>query len=472
MNNVSLPKIIQGGMGVNISSWRLARTVSSLGQQGTVSGVALERIAVRILQNGDLGGHLRRALATFPFRDFADKVVSEYYVEGGIPRDVAYRGAPMFSVSPSKQLAALTVCANYAFVWLAKEGHQNPVSINYLEKLAMPHVFAIYGAMLAGVDCITMGAGIPLQIPALLEAYVLGQPGTYRVPVTGASVTSHMMSFDPKALFGEKLPELRKPRFLPIIASNLLAEIFKKKLPEGSVSGFVVEEPTAGGHNAPPRKIVRDANEIPLPVYGSKDFVAYKRLVDLGIPFWIGGSYASPEKLVFANSIGAVGIQAGSVFALCEESDMDPEIRQLARRMGYDGSLLIRTDMRISPTGFPFKVACLPGTMAEADVYENRPRICDHGALVDLYERPDGSIGYRCASEPVEKFVAKGGVAADSTGRGCLCNGLLAAVGLQTHGEAPLVTLGDDVGFLRKLMKDRDAAYTAQDAIRWLLGQM
>lgn len=470
MNNILQPKIIQGGMGVGISGWLLARVVSSLGQQGTVSGVALERVMARVLQRGDPGGHLRRALSTFPFHDFADRVVSEYYVEGGIPQGTQYKGVPMFSIDPSRHLISLTVCANYAFVWLAKERHANQISINYLEKIAMPHVFAIYGAMLAGVDIVTMGAGVPLQIPALLDAYAQGKPGSYRVPVEGTTVTSHTVCFDPKEFFGEDIPQLNRPRFLPIIASNLLAEILMKRLPKDSVWGFVVEEPTAGGHNAPPRKIIMDDAGTPLPIYGIKDTVDYRKLADLGLPFWIGGSYASPERFKHAESIGAAGIQAGSIFALCEESGMDPEIRRALRRSGYEGSLKIRTDMRISPTGFPFKVVCMPGTIADEQVYLNRIRVCNQGALVSLYERTDGTIGYRCPSEPVDRYVQKGGAMSDTEKRGCPCNALIANIGLQNVGEPPLITLGDDVSFLKSLMKDADGAYSVEDVITWLLG--
>lgn len=41
---------------------------------------------------------------------------------------------------------------------------------------------------------------------------------------------------------------------------------------------------------------------------------------DLGLPFWLAGSYASPEGLEKAYELGAVGIQAGSIFALSRES--------------------------------------------------------------------------------------------------------------------------------------------------------
>ena len=72
---VEYPKIIQGGMGVAISNWHLAKTVSKLGQLGIVSGVALEVLLIRRLQDGDVGGHIRRALENFPFRDMAGRAV-------------------------------------------------------------------------------------------------------------------------------------------------------------------------------------------------------------------------------------------------------------------------------------------------------------------------------------------------------------------------------------------------------------
>ena len=51
VSNGILPKIIQGGMGVGVSSWRLARAVSALGQLGVVSGTALDQVLARRLQD-------------------------------------------------------------------------------------------------------------------------------------------------------------------------------------------------------------------------------------------------------------------------------------------------------------------------------------------------------------------------------------------------------------------------------------
>lgn len=467
---VNLPTIIQGGMGVNISCPFLARKVSMRGQQGTVSGVALERVMAYILQHGDPDGHIRRALATFPFQNAVRMVMENYFTATGPPAGQRFKNAPMFTVNPSAMLISLVICANYAFVWLAKEGHQNQISINYLEKIAMPHVFAIYGAMLAGVEVITMGAGIAMGIPSVTDNYAQGRAATYGVPVLGKTVKEHVMSFDPATFFDSKLPDLKRPRFLPIVSSNVLAMAFTKRLPEGSVDGFVVEEPSAGGHNAPPRKVQLDAKGLPLPIYGPKDAVDYAGIAKLGLPFWIGGSCAHPEKLRAAQELGAQGVQVGTAFALCEDSGMNQKLRSQARRLGYRGELGIRTDMRVSPTGFPFKVAELPGTLSDSDVYRGRSRVCNQGVLLSLAENGDGKICYRCPSEPVEIYERNRGRAEDTFARGCICNGLLTTADANWQSEPAIVTLGDDVSFLRHLMRDEKDSYDADAVLSYILG--
>jgi NAD(P)H-dependent flavin oxidoreductase YrpB (nitropropane dioxygenase family) len=472
MRRTKQPIIIQGGMGVNISSPELAKMVSRFGQQGTVSGTALEWVMVRALQMGDPGDHFRRVLAQFPFQNVVKDILAKFYIKGGLPKNIPFKGIPMINFNPSSLLIALLVCANFAIVRLAKEGHDNPVSINYLEKIAMPHIYALSGAILGGVDIITMGAGIPLQIPILINDIVSGNDCNYSVPVVGEAIRSYTMTFNPSNFFGEKLPELVKPKFLPIISSNLLANLFLKRSPAGSVDGFIVEEPTAGGHNAPPRRSDPNAPTGAPPVYGEKDIVNYGEIAKLGLPFWIGGSYGSPEKLKLALSLGATGIQVGTIFALSEESGMDPEIRKRIRKAGYEGTLKIRTDSRVSPTGFPFKNGELAGSIAEEDVYEARTRICNKGLLVSAYEKDGGRIGYRCSSEPVEKYLKKGGKLEDTEGRGCLCNGLLATGGFGDAVEPPLITLSDDLSFLSRIMKNSDDSYSASDAIDFLLGSV
>jgi nitronate monooxygenase len=64
----------------------------------------------------------------------------------------------------------------------------------------------------------------------------------------------------------------------------------------GRVDGFVVEGPTAGGHNAPPRGKLQ-LNDLGEPVYGERDRVDLTKLRDLGLPFWLAGGYGSRERL-------------------------------------------------------------------------------------------------------------------------------------------------------------------------------
>ena len=164
---VQFPKIIQGGMGVGVSNWRLAQTVSKLGQLGVVSGTALDSLFVRRLADGDQGGHMRRGLDAFPFPEMARRIWQEYFTPGGKPSGAPYPAMPMHQRKSPRKLIELCMVSNFVEVFLAREGHKNPVGINFLEKVQMPHLSSIYGAMLAGVGYVLMGAGIPLHIPGV-----------------------------------------------------------------------------------------------------------------------------------------------------------------------------------------------------------------------------------------------------------------------------------------------------------------
>jgi NAD(P)H-dependent flavin oxidoreductase YrpB (nitropropane dioxygenase family) len=163
------------------------------------------------------------------------------------------------------------------------------------------------------------------------------------------------------------------------------------------------------------------------------------------------------------------------VFALSDGSGITPALRAELLQQLDDGTLDVRTDAAASPTGFPFKVAVLPRTAAEPDVYEARPRLCDMGYLRVPFEKDDGSISYRCPAEPVDDYVRKGGKVEDTVGRTCLCNALAADIGLaQTrrdgYQEVPLVTLGADLEGARLLQKQHPQGWTATDAVRFLRG--
>ena len=163
------PKIIQGGMGVAISAWQLAQAVSKTGQLGVVSGTGIGIILIARLMDGDTDGKMREALAHFPDQVIAQGIIDKYYIEGGKDPELSYKRPPMWTANPPESLEIITVVANFVEVWLAKQGHDNPVGLNLLEKVQMPTMSSLYGAMLAGVDYVIMGAGIPIQIPGILD---------------------------------------------------------------------------------------------------------------------------------------------------------------------------------------------------------------------------------------------------------------------------------------------------------------
>jgi nitronate monooxygenase len=470
---LQFPKIIQGGMGIGISNWRLANAVSRLGQLGVVSGTALDTVFVRRLANGDEGGHMRKGLDAFPFPEMARRIWQEYFVPGGKTSGSPYPAVPMRSHVESRKLVELSIVANFVEVFLAREGHKNPVGINYLEKVQLPHLASIYGAMLAGVGYVLMGAGIPLHIPGLLDAYAAQRPAEYKLAVTGLPQDNEiLMRLDPAQYAEGKLPELARPKFLAIVSSNTLATTMLRRS-NGRVDGFVVEGFTAGGHNAPPRgKLQLSAGGEP--VYGERDRVNMADLRALGVPFWLAGGYGCAERLREALAEGAAGVQVGTAFAFCEESGLREDLKREVVAQAVAASAAVITDARVSPTGFPFKVAQLSGTSSEAAVYQARKAVCDMGYLREPYVMSDGRIGYRCAAEPVASYLSKGGRAEETLGRKCLCNALMANMGLPQLSksgsvEPPLVTVGDGVNTAAQFLAPGKNSYSAADVVQSLL---
>ncbi|MCE9616573.1 MAG: nitronate monooxygenase [Lentisphaerae bacterium] len=470
---MSNPVIIQGGMGVGVSHWGLARAVSMAGQLGVVSGTGLDVILARRLQSGDPGGHMRRAIDHFPFPAVAARVWERYFVEGGIGAGQTYRGVPMHALRTAKAVVELTALANFVEVYLAREGHAGPVGINYLEKIQLPTLPSVLGAMLAGVDYVLMGAGIPMAIPGALDRFAAWQSAGIPITVAGAQPgETYLSTLDPAEM--DPAPRtLKRPQFLAIISSATLAIAMSRKA-SGRVDGFVVEGASAGGHNAPPRGPLQltDRGE---PRYGPRDLPDLEKIRELGLPFWLAGSFADPEKLAEARQAGAAGVQVGTAFAFCEESGLEADLKRRVLDAGRQGRLDVFTDPRASPTGFPLKVLALPGTLSEPDVYARRPRLCDLGYLRHAYRLPDGTLGYRCPSEPESAYVRKGGDPADMPGRKCVCNGLVATVGLPQirpdgYQEAPLITAGDDVARIDRFLKPGATSYHAADVIQYLLG--
>ncbi|MGF1679433.1 MAG: nitronate monooxygenase [Candidatus Methylacidiphilales bacterium] len=461
-------QIIQGGMGAGVSGWRLARAVSQAGQLGVVSGTAVDVILARQLQMGDTTGDLRRALDALPMPGVAGRVLQRYFIAGGKKDTSSFRPVPMMSHEPSLFSKELAIAAAFVFIFLAKENHSHPVGLNLLEKIQLPTLLLLFGAMLAGVDVVLMGAGIPRQIPALLDRLAAGEEGQLKLDVTGGDVRVSLNPLDfvsPDVLAG-----LKRPRFLAIVSSPVLAKHLAQKCGDG-IDGWVVEHHTAGGHNAPPRgrQPLSSSGE---PVYSERDEINAADFTALGKPFWLAGGCGRPGALMKAREAGAAGIQVGTLFAFCEESGLDPAIKEQVLEAAQKGTLTVFTDPKASPTRFPFKVVGLPGTLSESDVYDRRERICDIGLLRECTQKLDGSVVWRCPSEPEEVYAKKGGCMEDTPGRMCLCNALMAGIGLgqrrDDYLEPALLTAGDDLVRLGTLMPGRDRI-SATDVLDVLL---
>ncbi len=461
-------------MGIAVSNWQLARTVSMTGELGVVSGVALDQVLARRLQDGDPAGDIRRAVSNFPFPEMARRVLDTFFIEGGRKEDSPYKPIRSMTVKSNHWLDEICIVANFVEVFLAREGHSNPVGINYLEKIQLPHLPSLYGALLAGVSVVIVGAGIPLQFSGIIDQMIRHEHAEYAVNVHGAlPSTDCKRRFDPTEFVenGNSPQPLRRPAFLPIISSDSLATMLLRKS-EGTVDGFVIETSIAGGHNAPPRGKMTFSPDGE-PIYGPRDICNLDKIREVGLPFWLGGGYGSPEGLKKALDEGAAGVQVGTAFALCRESGMQPALRTELLQMAQNGRAEVFTDACVSPAGFPFKVAQLPGTVSDKKLDAQRCRICDMGYLRTAYQRDDGKIGWRCPAEPEETFLAKGGRPEEIEGRACVCNSLFATVGLgqifpNGSRALPIVTLGDDYVNIGRICEKYSSDYSARDVVAYL----
>lgn len=470
MNNaLGLPVVIQGGMGVAVSGWELAHTVASHGHLGVVSGTALDTVVARRLQNGDPGGHMRRALAHFPHPQVTEKLLAAWYLPEG-RNGKPYRPMHRISLKSNFEHDQLVAAANFAEVWLAKQSC-GKVGINFLEKLQTATPAALYGAMLAEVDVVLMGAGIPREIPQLIRDFAAGSVGSLTVDADRPNdVAAPKLSFDPVAAFGVA-PKLKSPKFLAIVTAEVLANYLARS-EITRPDGFVVEHWMAGGHNAPPRKL-QDTDS----GFGPLDEVNLEKMRAVGLPFWLAGGRATAAAVKDAIDHGAAGVQVGSLFALSNESGMRDDLRQQMLQAAREKKLKVRTDHRASPTGFPFKVVELPGTVGMAETFKARPKLCDLGYLRSNTIAEDGKVISKCASEPEKPFLRKGGDEAEIEGRICLCNGLLATIGLgqeraDGYHEAPLLTLGATTSDVENMLQLYPTGWSAKDVLDLLTSKI
>jgi NAD(P)H-dependent flavin oxidoreductase YrpB (nitropropane dioxygenase family) len=275
------------------------------------------------------------------------------------------------------------------------------------------------------------------------------------------------LTFDPQESFGSA-PKLIRPMFLAIITAEVLASYLARN-DVTKPDGFIVEHWKAGGHNAPPRRKVETESG-----FGPLDEVNFEKMKAVGLPFWLAGGRSTPDSVKEAFALGAEGVQVGTLFALSNDSGLLPKYREQMLDAARKGTLKVRTDHRASPTGFPFKVVELPGTVGEDSTYKARPRLCDLGYLRTSKLDEVGKATYTCAAEPDAAFLKKRGDEKELAGRMCLCNGLLAAVGLgqerpDGYKEAPLLTLGSTTSDVENMLKTHPEGWSAKEVVDRLL---
>ena len=247
-----LPVIIQGGMGVGVSGWRLGRAVALAGQLGVVSGLGLDILLARRLQLGDPEDHLRRALARFPFPAVAEQIVDRYFVDGGIDpeapsarcRDLRCARAGTAPNSPSPPTSSRSSSPRRGTAGssasTSSRRSRSPTPASRLRRDARGRRLRTDGRRLPNRDP---------RPPRRLRGGTAGRRDDHDPGRRGAG--HHRLSLDPGALRGPR-PNSHDPKFLAIISSTMLAIYLAREVTDAS-DGFVVEGLAAGGHNARPR---------------------------------------------------------------------------------------------------------------------------------------------------------------------------------------------------------------------------
>lgn len=262
MINTSLPllrlagrdllPVIQGGMGVGISAHRLAGAVAREGAVGTIASIDLR------VHHPDLMKHSQRSRK----REVIDAAnIEALDREIKLAREIAPRGF---------------------------------IAVNVMKAVSL-HAELVKQACESGADAIIMGAGLPLDLPEMVENY----PHVCLIPI---------------------LSEERGVRAL------LKRWKRKDRLPDA----IIIEHPRyAGGHlGAPKAEDIEDARfDFSRVIQKVKQLYRDMDLED--IPIIPAGGVNSFASLKHLFDIGASGVQIGTSFAVAEEGDADARFKQI-----------------------------------------------------------------------------------------------------------------------------------------------
>jgi nitronate monooxygenase len=251
----ALLPIVQGGMGVGVSAHRLAGAVARAGAMGTIASIDLRH------HHADLTEQAKHC------RD----------------RDELNR---LNLIALDREIkAALERAAGHGLV-----------AVNVM-KAVDAHPAYVRQACASGAQAIVMGAGLPLDLPEMTEAY----PDVALIPI------------------------LSDARGVAVVLKKWAR---KNRLPDA----IVLEHPLyAGGHLGAPNPSELGHAKFDIAEALPAIFKVYDELgIARGqIPLIVGGGINSHEKLLAALALGASAVQLGTPFAVTAECDAHPGFKRV-----------------------------------------------------------------------------------------------------------------------------------------------
>ncbi|MDR2172829.1 MAG: nitronate monooxygenase family protein [Burkholderiales bacterium] len=238
--------IVQGGMGIGVSAHRLAGTVASLGAVGTIASIDLRRHHEDLME---ISNHADKKTV-----DDANLVALDREIKAA---QALAQGAGMIAVNVMR---AVSEYANY-----------------------------VRQSCRSGADAIVMGAGLPLDLPDLIDE----KPSIGLIPI------------------------LSDARGIQLVIKKWTR---KGRLPDA----VVIEHPRyAAGHLGAAK--VEDLNdprfdfERVLPAM--HEFFRAEGISEKEVPLIVAGGINSHERVRELLDMGASGVQLGTAFAVTQEGD-------------------------------------------------------------------------------------------------------------------------------------------------------
>ena len=291
----SLVPVMQGGMGVNISTAEMAQAVAARGGIGHVSDAMIPDLADRLFGTGFTR-----------MKTIACKKIEKTMGQAGF----------LFPVDKIREAAKLYLGS----VMEGKKG-EGLIHVNVMEKLTMNSGLEtlkarLLGALDAGIDGISLSAGLHTSSFALMSEHP-----RFRDACLGVVVSSRraLNLFLRKSAKTERLPDY-----------------------------IVVEGPLAGGHLG----FGMDWANFSLPDI-VRDVKAYLAENKLSIPVLAaGGVFTGTDGVRMMQEAGADGIQAATRFAVTRESGLPDAVKQRY----FDARAEDIEVNGISPTGYPMRM--------------------------------------------------------------------------------------------------------------------